>query len=313
VIHTAEGWRLTPDSPEAEQANRFLERIELRGLSEGSMRTYAYDLLALLRWANAAPMEGMGQEQMLEFIRRHRHRLHPLTINRRLQLLDRYLRFQRKEPLPASAFSTRRRRRRRNLPLMRVAEIMKPPLSHQEVDKLWEQLRTLRDQAIVAVMWTSGLRIAEVLALALCDVDFQSLSLRVQGKGQKQRAVPMPLWVGGLIQLYLQAERPRTECPQLFVVLKGPRRGQPLSYAGARRLFRYYRAKLRMPQAHPHRFRHTFAANMVRHGLNIRQLMRLLGHRWPSTTMRYLYFDDRELREDYERAMRKLPKPPSAL
>ena len=305
VVRQSSGWRLHGPPQQAAEANRFLERVELRGLAAASLRTYAYDLLALLRWADGRPLQASAAEDLFEFVACCRNRSHPLTINRRLRLLDRFVRFFRPQDDPP-AFPPPRRRRSRSLPLVRQPLTMKPPLSHEQVRKLWLHLRTLRDQAIVALMWTSGLRIGEVLRLQQADVDLDTGSLRVQGKGSKQRLLPMADWVGRLLRRYLAEERPPSDALHLFLVLKGKGRGHPMTAAGARRLFRYWRQVLNLPQAHPHRFRHTFAANMIRHGLSVPQLMRLLGHAWPTTTLRYVCFDDRQLRQDYERALREI-------
>jgi site-specific recombinase XerD len=299
------GWRLQGPLPRAAELNGFLERAALRGLASGSLRTYAYDLLALLRWAGERALQDTAGEELFEFVSCCRGRIHPVTINRRLRLLQRLIRFFRPETAPRAVHSSRRRRSQ-SLPLVRCPVAMKPPLSHEEVRKLWLHLRSLRDQAIVALMWTSGLRIGEVIGLQEADVDVETGSLRVHGKGGKQRLVPMAGWVGRLVRHYGLEERPPSTATHLFLVLKGRNRGQPMTHAGTRRLFRYWRHILNLPQAHPHRFRHTFAANMIRHGVSIPQLMRLLGHAWPATTLRYVCFDDRQLRQDYERALQDI-------
>lgn len=309
VAPRPEGWTLRGPSQAAE-ANRFLQRAALRGLAPASLRTYAYDLLALLRWAGRRPLRDVTAEQMLAFVSLCRGRVQPVTINRRVRLWDQYVRLFRPDPAPAPRAL---RRRRRALPLVRQPVTMKPPLHHDQVRKLWLALRTLRDQAIVALMWTSGLRLGEVLRLQVPDADLDTGVLRVLGKGNKQRLVPLAGWVGRLVQRYQLEERPAADTPELFVVLKGQRRGRAMTPAGVRRVFRYWRQVLHLPQAHPHRFRHTFAANMIRHGVSVPQLMRLLGHAWPATTLRYVCFDDRQLRQDYERALRQIPGAGSGL
>jgi integrase len=167
-------------------------------------------------------------------------------------------------------------------------------------------LRTNRDRAILGLMWALGLRIGEVLALRWEDLDWEHATVQVRGKGDRERNLPLPLPVAVLIRRYHSVEWPRGAGPTVFVVLKGPRRGQALTYAAARRIFRYHRDRLNLPEAHPHRFRHTFAANMIRQGMSVPSLMRLMGHTWAQTTLRYVHFDDAEVREHYEKALQKL-------
>jgi site-specific recombinase XerD len=107
-------------------------------------------------------------------------------------------------------------------------------------------------------MLLSGLRSAEVLGLRVADVDIGRGWVRVTGKGDKERRVPLDPDVAGLIQCYLLAGRPETTCTALFVVAKGPHRGQPLTAAGLRRVFRYHRERSGVAAGHPHTLRHSF-------------------------------------------------------
>ena len=82
-----------------------------------------------------------------------------------------------------------------------------------------------------------GLRSAEVLTLAVSDVDIGGRGLKVLGKGQRERRVPLDADVASVIQVYLLAERPESDSDRLLLVAKGPNRGQPLSAAGLRTIF----------------------------------------------------------------------------
>ena len=127
---------------------------------------------------------------------------------------------------------------------LRVREPKRLPrgLSRAESAELLGSFLTWRDRAIAGLMLLSGLRSAEVLALRVADVDIPRQWLRVVGKGDKERSVPIDADVAGAVQTYLLAERPDTTVAELFVVAKGPNRGQPLTAAGLRTVFRYHRA-----------------------------------------------------------------------
>jgi len=112
------------------------------------------------------------------------------------------------------------------------------PLDREQAQALLGSFRTFRDRAIAGLMLYCGLRASEVLALEVIDVDVGGRWLRVWGKGAKERRVPLDADVAGLIQTYLLAERPETTVSRLFVVAKGPTRGQPLTPAGLRTIFR---------------------------------------------------------------------------
>src|ERR1035441_1466218 len=111
-------------------------------------------------------------------------------------------------------------------------------------------------------MLLNGLRSREVLALNLEDLLFSEAQIRVPGKGARVRLLPLPPETIRLLQCYLKTERPLTNAAAVFVSLKGRARGSPLKPAGLRSLFRHHRTSSGVPPANPHRFRHTFGADM---------------------------------------------------
>jgi integrase/recombinase XerD len=127
--------------------------------------------------------------------------------------------------------------------------------------------------AIVGLMLMQGLCSAEVMALNLEDVLLSEGQLRVRGKGSKTRFLPLAPETTQLIDYYLRLERPDPCSAALFVVLKGPTRGTRMTPAGLRSLFRYHRRTTGVKIANPHRFRHTFASDMVRAGISLPALM----------------------------------------
>jgi len=179
------------------------------------------------------------------------------------------------------------------------------PLSAEEVARFWSSFRTFRDLALVALMLLDGLRSCEVLALQLEDLQLAAAELRVLGKGNKQRVLPLPAETIEALGNYLRLERPLTNSPSLFVCLKGPRRGQPMTPAGLRSLFRHHRRRSQVPQANPHRFRHTFGADMVRAGISLPALQHLMGHSQIQTTMLYIQLAPQDVWREYARAVAK--------
>ena len=270
--------------------------------------------MCAFRWLageSLAP-DAIGAEALLHFVDYQRSRLGsaPSTINRRLQqTLQRFVAFLKGEPCTQrptwwrAPFRTRARSTRISV---KEPQALVTPLTEHEVRVFLEDLRTARDRAIGALMWGCGLRASEVLRLQLGDVLFQESALRIHGKGQKQRVMPMAQSVAALLHHYLSTERPQRATSAFFLVLKGPRRGQPLTYAGLRRLFRYHRQRSRVAQANPHRFRHTFAANMAKNGVALPILMKMLGHSDPTVTLRYVCLNDQEVRRQYEYALSRL-------
>ncbi len=195
---------------------------------------------------------------------------------------------------------------KRRSPLrVRDAKRLPVALNHQEVVRLLESLHTWRDRAIVGLMLFCGLRSAEVLSLDVRDVDIGARWLFVMGKGGKERRVPLDVDVAGSIQTYLLAERPETISTRLFIVAKGPTRGQPLTTAGLRRIFRYHGEITGITTAHPHSLRHTFGTSLAEAGVDLAVIQALLGHAHIDTTARYIHLAPTYVKAEFDAACRR--------
>jgi site-specific recombinase XerC len=187
---------------------------------------------------------------------------------------------------------------------LRVREPRRLPrgLDRAETTALLGSLRTDRDRAIAGLMLLSGLRSAEVLGLRVRDVDVGRGWVRVIGKGDKERRVPLDPDVAGLIQTYLFAERPESDCDTLFLVAKGSNRGKPLTPAGLRTIFRYHRDKTGVPAGHPHVLRHTFGTALAEAGVDLAVLQALMGHDHVDSSAAYIHLSPAHVRAAYDAA-----------
>lgn len=245
----------------------------------------------------------------------------PATINRRLAALSALFAFRAlrdpaaMRPIPhgrAARLVGRAERtgllahlaRPRPRSALRVREPRRLPrgLDASEARALLASFRSVRDRAMAALMLLSGLRSAEVLALAVRDVDVGRGWVRVTGKGDKERSVPLDPEVISAVQTYLLAERPETDATALFVVAKGAHRGRPLSAAGLRTIFRYHRERAAVPAAHPHALRHTFGTALAEAGVDLAVLAALLGHDHVDSSAAYIHLAPAHLREAFDAA-----------
>jgi site-specific recombinase XerD len=153
---------------------------------------------------------------------------------------------------------------------------------------LLASFQTWRDRAIAGLMLYCGLGSCEVLALTIADVDIGGRWLQVVGKGNRERRVPMDGDVASAIQVYLLAERPETSSTNVLIVAKGPNRGQPLTTAGLRTIFRYHREISGIGAGHPHALRHTFGTALAEAGVDLAVIQALLGHAHVDTSARYI-------------------------
>ena len=324
VPASASPYRLRDENGrELDWANAFLDAQRLRQLSLRSLRAYAYDLLDFARWfePQRQPFAQITESTLVDYVR---HQLEqqpkptPQTVNHRLGVVRCGYRFHTGRDIPAGQIHFQRYYRTRS-PLgygrprraialgLRLKQDRRVivPLSAEEVAKFWESFRTFRDLALVGLMLLDGLRSCEVLGLQLEDLQLAAGQMRVHGKGNNKRVVPLPPEILEVLGNYLHLERPLTNSPALFVSLKGRPRGQSMTPAGLRSLFRHHRVLSQVPHANPHRFRHTFGSDMVRAGMSLPALQHLMGHLQIQTTMLYIQLAPQDVWREYARAIQK--------
>ena len=318
-----DGWVLTgPSSVGLRLANDYLGYLGDRHYAPGTQRSYAFDLLALCRWLEEQHLrlDEVDTAVLLRFLASCQG-LAAATVNRRLAAISGLFTFRAMRdpalvnPMPKGPAGRRasgshsggllghlaqpqpRSRLRARQP-RRLPRGLKPA----EINAFLSSLRTWRDEAIAGLMLFSGLRSAEVLALDVADVDIGAGWVRVAGKGGRERRAPIDSEVAGWIQAYLLAERPDTDAVALFVVAKGPHRGQRLTPAGLRTIFRYHRGKAEVPDAHPHALRHSFGTALAEAGVDLTVIQALLGHVHVDSTAGYIHLAPVRVRAAYDTA-----------
>ncbi len=310
--------------------NRYLDREYVRRVADRTLRTYAHNLLHFVRWWESIHYSGnivlaeLSESTLLDYVRFQSSQQPPpasSTINDRVAVADRALHhsfpeapcqiargfhqaFLYRRPMGLGRPRLAMSRLRVKVPKLNIV-----PLSVNEVARFWSSFHTTGDLAIVGLMLLHGLRSAEVLALNLDDVLLSEAQLRVRGKGNKLRILPLAPETIQLLEHYLHLERPNPCTAALFVLLKGPVRGARMTSAGLRSLFRYHRRNTGIQLANPHRFRHSFACDMVRAGMSLPALMQLMGHADIQTTLRYVQVTPQDVYLEYARAVAQRIRP----
>ena len=208
-------------------------------------------------------------------------------------------------PVPRGLASRRPGRRGRGgVPLVRTPRTLPRILAPAEVDALLAALRTARDRAMVLAMLLGGLRRCEVLGLGLADVNAGERRLFIaEGKGGRQRIVPVSPRFFAALGDYLDGERPAGAATgKVFVVLKGPRRGRPLSAAGLDEILDGARARAGLARATCHMLRHTCFTRLREAGMALEAIQALAGHASIESTRIYLHLANGWLAGEYLRA-----------
>ena len=259
------------------------------GLGESTRRSYGFDLRDFARWLEqrGVELERVDARVLADYtteLGRDRRHLATATIARRLSAVRSFLRFTLgPSRVPDAALAPRRTRRLPNAPKVEEVETLVGTLDGTGPLEL-------RNAALVELVYSCGLRSAEAVALDLADADFEREALHVQGKGEKERVVPLGEEAAHRLSRYLRDGRPtlaRGANDALFLSAHGRR----LDTSTLRRLV-----------ANPHRLRHAYATHLLEGGADLRTIQELLGHASLSTTQIYSHVDARRLRRVYDRA-----------
>jgi len=196
------------------------------------------------------------------------------------------------------------RRDLRGVPLIRTPRTLPRILSPDEVVRFGRALRTNRDRSMIDAMLLGGLRRSEVLGLRLEDLNAGQRRLFIaEGKGGHQRIVPISDRFFKTVAVYLNDERPTDlATDRVFVVLKRPRRGRPLSAAGLDEIVRGAKTRAGIDRLTCHQLRHTCFTRLREAGMPIEALQAQAGHRSIDSTKVYLHLSNDWLAGEYLRA-----------
>jgi site-specific recombinase XerD len=184
--------------------------------------------------------------------------------------------------------------------LVRTPRTLPRVLSSVEVDALLGALRTHGDRAMVLAMLLGGLRRCEVLGLRLGEVSVGERRVHIScGKGGRERIVPVSGRFFGALAEYLELERPAASTERCFVVLKGPRRGLPLSAAGLDEVLDGARTRAGLARCTCHQLRHTCLTRLREQGMALEAVQAQAGHASIESTRIYLHLANDWLEREY--------------
>jgi len=278
-----------------------------RCYSEHTIRAYRSDLDSLYRFLmnrfqlskeSDQCWREVKEQHLRIFLREQMQKTSRVTVSRRLATIRSFFSFLRKRGWrldnPAELLVTPRQGQ--HLPAYLEIDEMKLLLESIPLDTVSGK----RDRAIFELLYASGMRVAELTALNMSQLDFLAQVVRVVGKGRKERVIPLGSMAEHWLKEYIAVRKPAKEGDDaLFLNLRGHRL---TSRSVARMLGKYLRqAKLFKPFS-PHSIRHSFATHLLQNGADLRCIQELLGHSSLSTTQRYTHLDIKRLVEVYDQA-----------
>jgi site-specific recombinase XerD len=222
------------------------------------------------------------------------------TISRKLSALRGFFRFLRRQGVieqdPARVVSQRRKRQKLmpHLTELEIGEFLRAPDP--------TRLSGLRDRAILELLYATGIRVGELVALDTGDLDFKARLVRVLGKGRKERIVPLGQPAVKAVKVYLGAREGKPAFAgkrEMFLNNRGGR----LTDRSIRRLVKKYVDHLALNHdLSPHAIRHSFASHLLSRGADLRVIQELLGHVSLSTTQKYIHTSMARIKEVYDKA-----------
>jgi integrase/recombinase XerC len=344
VVRSDGSHRLAGGGPLDGLANDYLAHLVSRGFSPETVRGYAFDLLNFGRFlaergATARDVVATDLFDYLDWqgkaktgsgakvVRLAAGRgAAPATMNRRIAAVRGMFEYavivgvRGDNPVPAGRRATGLRPKTRGMlghigpgrvrtggRLVRQPRRLPESVEPAEVSAFVADLATHRDRAMALAMVLGGLRAAEVRGLRLADVDMGLRRIRVIGKGNRERTVPVDGAFFAEVSAYVRTERPAgCRNPECFVVLRGPTTGSAMTEAGMRRIFRTHRTSSGAVRVRPHRLRHTYGTELATAGIDLLVLRELMGHASPETTALYVHLSSDVLAAEFAKAREAL-------
>jgi integrase/recombinase XerD len=282
----------------------FLTHVKVeKGLSANTVAAYRRDLAKFNGFAQKRKLtlEGVKRDDLVDFLAGlYREKLESRTVARHLVTLRNFFRFAQVQELITTdpSLNLESPKIRRNLPGYLRLEEVERLLAQPDATKALG----LRDRAMLEVLYSTGLRVSELIGLRVTDLDAKVGCIRCIGKGDKERIVPAGRKALRSVEKYLENARPKllgksVSSQALFV----NRRGKSLSRVGVWKILSAYgrRAGLRVALA-PHMLRHSFATHLLERGADLRSVQLMLGHADISTTQIYTHVVEERLKQIYK-------------
>ncbi len=279
---------------------RFLHYLEAeRNASVHTRLNYALDLQQFRAFLGDQSLEGIDQLALRRFlVSLHDHQYAKRSMARKVASIRSFFRYLCREGYlatdPSRALTAPKLDRRlpQFLDVREAAQLVEAPAG--------DGWLALRDRALLELLYSAGIRVSELVQLRLTDVDLIGGAVTVQGKGQRERLVPIGRPAVEALQRYLERRQPSQGTEARMFLNKN---GTPLTDRSVRRII--LRALKQVDfQKHvsPHTLRHTFATHLLDQGADLRSVQELLGHKNLSTTQIYTHVTTKRLKEIYDQA-----------
>lgn len=295
------GYEIVVKSTELQQIDRsweeeleaFLVRKRVDGRSEGTIEQYNLHLRRVLRYINK-PVKEITESDLFMYLSMYKKQRNVSSVyldNIRLIFSSFFGWLNNKGYIAKNPAA--------GLDPIKTEKRIKKPLSDTELEILRRKCTIGRDVSLIEFLYSTGVRVSELISLNKSDIDFDSMKVVVYGKGAKEREAYLTAASCMHLKEYLASRTDNNEA--LFVSLKAPH--ERLTVAGVEEILRRLGKATGIEKVHPHRFRRTMATNILNKGMPIEEVKEILGHVKLDTTMIYCQINKENVRHHHRKYM----------
>ena len=270
-----------------------------RQLSNNTIDAYKRDLYSFFNYVKRS-YKTINKDDIIKYIKYLNSELNPKSVNRHIVTLKNYFNFLEKNSMikinPTEDITG-----------LKTKKTIPRVLSEEDVDKLLDidpkNAFEYRNKAMLELMYSSGLRVSELLNLNVNDIDFDLNIVRIFGKGSKERIMPINEIATSYLYEYINIYRKTLLKNKINDILFLNSRGEKLSRQGFFKIIKEIaREKGINKELSPHTLRHSFATHLLNHGADLRSIQTMLGHENIETTQIYTHVSSNLIKENYDMA-----------
>ena len=274
-----------------EKLAMYIQSLKLRGYSDATLKNDIYKIRKLGEFI-VKPVSTITYNDLRQFLYIQTKDLKPSSTNNYISVIKTFFQW-----LTDEEYITKNPMSK--IKQTKIPRRLRKSLSIEEVEKLRDACKDVRERAVIEFIFATGCRVSEVVNIDLNDINWQQLSVRVIGKGDKEREVYFDARTKLHLKAYLQSRT--DDNPALIVSLKAPY--NRLTIGGVEKAVRKLGEMAQINKVHPHKFRRTLATMAIDKGMPIEQVQNLLGHKNINTTMQYAMVNTANVKNSHRKIL----------
>ena len=290
---------LSSETPQREQTSNetylkmFIDAKQIEGCSERTLQYYKMTVEHLLTTLDV-PVRKMTTDEIRSYLANYQQRNNcsKVTVDNVRRNISSFFSWLEEEDYILKSPM-------RRIHKIKTKQSVKETISDEMIEKLRDNCECARDLAMIDLLYSTGIRVGELVRLNISDIDFEERECIVYGKGDKERRVYFDAKAKVHLQEYIERRQDNNQA--LFVTLDAPH--DRLKISGVEISLRQLGRRLDLERIHPHKFRRTMATRAIDKGMPIEQVQKILGHSQIDTTMQYAMVNQNNVKSSHKKYM----------